>query len=730
MAGLSQTSRKRWLPIAAAATCSAVLAALLFSGVRLAARLQTASSALQLASSLSSQPKFLRSELTLIQRGLETRTYVGNSLRALEASRVASNQAYARLAFAMRQAGPASGSDAAALYERALAGWRPLDAGLAKLASANNSGLYADSANGSTLTAAGAALKRSVDELLAAQTRATTALESELGALAAQLRETVVHDGRSLRGLLLGGAALASLLLAAMLYFALRAGRAAEAAAEAERQVGNLLGTVREGLFLITRDGRIGSAHSDSLPALLHVPAPAGQSFEELLRPLVDDKTLLAATKYLGLLHRDKVNEELIESVNPLGQIEVSLPRPQAPPERRFLSFSFRRARGAQDLVFGAVADVTERVLLQRELEQLRTDQDSQAALLLQLLRAGPLQLHSFLNNVDVGVRRSNALLRSPGTGAAELTQKLEGVFREMHALKGEAAALGLQSFVQRTHQVEDLLDALRGRPELGGDDFVPAVVRLDELLDHMQLVASMQDQLAHARAVPAQVTDLPPERHGDTAVLAPREAPLPAPPPAPAAAPDLGSALQRLATEMTATGERAVRIVCEGLERVPPQYQAPVRDLTIQLVRNAIVHGIEPSATRAAAGKPPTGTVRVRFNDAHEHEYSLLVEDDGQGLSPDRIRERALERGLLDAEQAAALDRSGAYRLIFRSGFSTAQEVTEHAGRGVGLDVVHATVRACGGRIGLATASGQYTRFKAVLPRRAALDAAEPTAA
>ncbi|HZT55970.1 MAG TPA: Hpt domain-containing protein, partial [Burkholderiaceae bacterium] len=607
MAGLFQNQRNRWLPIAAAAACSAALAALLFSGVRLAARLQTASTALQLASSLSSQPKFLRSELTLIQRGLETRTYVGNSLRALEASRAASNQAYGRLALAMRQAGFASESDAAGLYERARADWRPLDAGLSRLATANRSGLYADSASGSTLTAAGAALKRTVDELLAAQTHATTALESGLGALAAQLRETVVHDGRSLRGLLLGGAGLASLLLAAMLYFALRAGRAAEAAAEAERQVGNLLGTVREGLFLITRDGRVGRAHSDSLPALLHVPAPADQSFEELLRPLVDEKTLLAASKYLGLLHRDKVNEELIESVNPLGQIEVNLPRTQGPAERRFLSFSFRRARGAHDLVFGSVADVTERVLLQRELEQLRTDQDSQAALLLQLLGAGPVQLHSFLSNVDVGVRRSNALLRSPGTSPAELQHKLAGVFREMHALKGEAAALGLQSFVQRTHQIEDLLDGLRPRTDLGGDDFVPAVVKLDELVDHMQLVASMQDQLAHTRAAPPPVAELPPERHGDTAVLRPQEAPAV---PADAPPPSLELSLQRLAAEITASGERSVRIVCEGLDRVPEQYQATVRDLTIQLVRNAVVHGIEPRSARAAAGKPPVGTV------------------------------------------------------------------------------------------------------------------------
>lgn len=726
MPGLSKHQRIQWLPIAVTVVCTAALALLLFTGVRLAARLQSASAALQLASGLTAQPQFLRSELTLIQRGLETRTYVGNSLRALDASRAASNQAYAHLDAAMRKGGLATRTDTAGLYARALALWQPLDAGLVRLAQTGRMNLYADSSGGSTLTAGGAALKRSVDELLAAQTHATTALEFELGTLAAQLREAVVHDGQALRSLLLGGAALATLLLATMLYFAWRAGRAAEAAAEAERQVGNLLGTVREGLFLVTADGRIGRAYSDSLPALLHASAPAGQAFEELLRPLVDDKTLQSASRYLGLLRRQTVNEELIESVNPLNQIEVSFPRPQGPAEIRYLSFSFRRARGAgaaHELLFGAVADVTERVLLQRELEQLRSGQDSQAALLQQLLQAGPLQLNAFLTNVEVAVRRCNALLRGPGAGPTELQQKVQGVFREMHALKGEAAALGMQSFVQRTHAVEDLLDALRTHRQLSGDEFVPVVVKLSGLLDHMQLVGSMQEHMTLARPTAAP-GELPPERHGDTAVIAPQ-------PDATTARPaGLEQSLQRLASEITLTGERTVRLACEGLERVPAEYQAPVRDLCIQLVRNAIVHGIEPSSARAAAGKPPAGTVRVRFNDANPAEYSLLVEDDGQGLDPEQIRARALERGLLDAQQAAALDRSGAYRLIFQSGFSTAAQVTEHAGRGVGLDVVNSTVRACRGRIGIATAAGKYTRFKAVFPRDAATAGAHSSAA
>jgi chemotaxis protein histidine kinase CheA len=514
-----------------------------------------------------------------------------------------------------------------------------------------------------------------------------------------------------------------------MLYFAWRAGQAASAAGEAQRQIGNILGTVREGLFLIAPDGRIGGAHSDSLVALLHAPAPAGQTFEQLLQPLVDENTLRAAAKYLGLLWKDKVNEDLIESVNPLNQIEVRFDAGQGRMEQRYLSFSFRRARGADattDFVLGVVADVTERVLLQRELEQLRDSKESQSTVLLQLLQIEPLQLHTFLNNVDVAVRRSNALLRTPGIAPAELQQKLQGVFREMHTLKGEAAALGMDSFVERAHGIEDLLSALRQRPQLSGDEFVPVVVKLDALLEHMQVLAGMQERIAQARSAAASADDIPPEKHGDTAVIAARAMPAPAP----SRGAELEQALTRLSRELSAAGTREIRLICEGLDRVPAEYARPVRDICIQMVRNAIVHGIEPREQRAAAGKPPAGTIRVRFQEASPEEYSLLVEDDGQGLSPTQIRDRALDRGLLNAEQAATLDRSGAFRLLFQPGFSTAAEVTEHAGRGVGLDVVNTTVRECGGRIGIATTTGKYTRFKMLLPRRPAAGAAQSTAA
>jgi HPt (histidine-containing phosphotransfer) domain-containing protein/two-component sensor histidine kinase/PAS domain-containing protein len=649
--------------------------------------------------------------------------------------------------------------------------------------------------------------------LLAAQARNATALGNELSQLAALLRQNVVSAGTTLRALLLAGAGLATLLLASMLHFALRAARAARAAAQAEQQVNDLLGTVREGLFLVGRDGRLGEAHSSSLRALLRTERPAGQSFEELLRPLVDARTLQAATRFLGLLWKDKINDELIESVNPLNPIAVSFARAGGGTELRHLSFTFRRIRGSgveRDYLFGVVADVTDHILLQEELERFKTDSEARAAQLLHMLQVEPVQLQSFLGTVDATVRRCNALLRVPGHEHGELVNKVQGVFREMHSLKGEASALGLGTFSQRAHAIEELLSVLRASPNLAGNDFVPLVVKLGELLTHGQELGVLRDRMALAQAATSADGDVAAAAPDHEAILAqrlaesarqkqmaesalatarlahaasaPPAAPVAATPavaapavaapavaaPAPqapqahpfqpteplarAVAPEdawmaaakapvaarpgytaaepprmsapaespaaLAALLQQLAREMATSCGRGVHLRAEGLDQVPATHAARVREICVQMVRNSIVHGIEPAAERMALGKSPDGNLRVRFTVAVDEDYSLLFEDDGRGLDVEAIRDQALQRGLIDPDQAASLERSGAYRLLFQAGFSTAEEITEHAGRGVGLDVVNAAVRALGGRIGIASMPGRFTRFKLSLPR------------
>jgi chemosensory pili system protein ChpA (sensor histidine kinase/response regulator) len=131
-------------------------------------------------------------------------------------------------------------------------------------------------------------------------------------------------------------------------------------------------------------------------------------------------------------------------------------------------------------------------------------------------------------------------------------------------------------------------------------------------------------------------------------------------------------------------------------------------------LLRNSVAHGIESPAERSARGKDAAGVITVTVAQSG-NEVAVDVADDGSGLDLPRIRRRAVERGLIAADAQMSDDDLGA--LIFAPGFSTAETVTELAGRGVGLDVVRAEVAAMGGRVQTHSEPGRGTRFRLLLP-------------
>lgn len=718
-------NRGQWVQIAATVVFAGVLTLLLMLGIRRASELQSASAALQLASELSARPEVIRSELTLIQRGLETQTYIGQSLRSLSSMRETSNQSYGLLQESLKAAQLDGDGAISQPLREAFGRWQSLDRELSALGKMRETELYTDSANASDLSAPGKKLKAAVDDMLVKETPNMKTMTDSLTQLGLALRQAVSDSGRNLRTLLLGGTLVAALLLGAMLYYAYRSTKSAAQAEDAQRQVENILGTVREGLFLVGRDLKLGATYSGSLKDLLHIENPAGQTFEEVLRTLVDEKTTKAALKFLGLLWRDKVHEDLIESINPLNQVEVAFAAPTGGTDTRYLAFSFRRVRGGDtsgDYILGVVGDVTDRVLLARELEQVKADNDSQAAMLLQLLKVDPQQLQSFLTNADVAFRKSNAMLTAPGKEQDDLKKKLNGVFRELHAAKGEAASLGLSSFVQRIHAAEDYLSTLRNKATLNGNDFMPVVVKLDELMSHAASVHGMQDRVSGFRTAPAKVKKEKdkdkdknqPEGAGDTKEVAVQEAQSGDMP----SGPSMETQLLTLSEEVASSQSRPVKLVTKGLEKVPARLAGTVKDICIQMIRNCIMHGIENADQRRDSGKLEEGTLQVVFTDDGDDEFLLTIEDDGRGLNYEQIIDKALKQGMVKPQQAMTLERAAVYKLIFQPGFSTADEVSEHAGRGVGLDAVSNWVRENGGNIGVSTVAGQYTRFKVVLPK------------
>ncbi len=133
-------------------------------------------------------------------------------------------------------------------------------------------------------------------------------------------------------------------------------------------------------------------------------------------------------------------------------------------------------------------------------------------------------------------------------------------------------------------------------------------------------------------------------------------------------------------------------------------------------LVRNAIGHGIEPGEERVRAGKAAQGVLRL--NAYHQgNQVVIEVSDDGHGIEVAKVRQRALSQGLLSIEEAEALTDAQTLDMIFRPGFSTAAEITELSGRGVGLDVVQSVIERLKGTVQIETEPGRGTTFRLRLP-------------
>ena len=138
--------------------------------------------------------------------------------------------------------------------------------------------------------------------------------------------------------------------------------------------------------------------------------------------------------------------------------------------------------------------------------------------------------------------------------------------------------------------------------------------------------------------------------------------------------------------------------------------------DPLIHLVRNAVYHGIEPAAVRVSKGKPAAGTVYLHA--AHRGNAVLIeVEDDGAGLDVEKIRAKAVERGLIRPEMARSMPESDVIKFIFVPGFSTADQIGDQAGRGVGMDVVKRVIESMNGRIDVESVRGVGTKFTLSLP-------------
>ncbi|HEX8486341.1 chemotaxis protein CheA [Sphingomonas sp.] len=352
---------------------------------------------------------------------------------------------------------------------------------------------------------------------------------------------------------------------------------------------------------------------------------------------------------------------------------------------------------------------------------------------------------------------------------------RLDAIFRFVHTVKGSCGFLDLPRLARLSHAAEDVLAQVRDGKRVPDTALVSAVLaivdRIGELVEAIDagialddapedlLIAALEEDAAPVSATPQAVTHRTASRtvrlnvdlldrmmNGmsemvlarnelarrlrDEAVVEPRvEAALERLSLTVADMRDtvtrtrmqkidaLFSALPRIVRDTAAGLGKAVTLHIDGADvELDREMIEMMRDPLVHIVRNAIDHGIETPAARAAAGKRETGRLHIS---ARQSGNQVLVEiiDDGQGIDTDRLVAKAVQSGLIGEREAAAMPPQARLELIFSPGVTSRDSVTDISGRGVGMDVVRANIEHIGGRVALDNRPGQGLTISIQMP-------------
>lgn len=463
---------------------------------------------------------------------------------------------------------------------------------------------------------------------------------------------------------------------------------------EARSETVEILNTVNEGLFLVDSELVIGTQYSKALEQILGQRRIAGQGLMDVLESLVNEKEAKTTADFVGLLFNPKVKEKLIGDLNPLNEIEVNIATADGGMETRYLCFSFSRAMSGKHIshVLVTVVDITERIKLSRELDAVKENTDRQVEMLTGLLHANPALLQEFIGSAYRTYNTINNTLKQPGKAAGQMLAKLNDIFVAVHNFKGEASALKLDNFAERAERFEDQIAQLKNKANLEGNDFLKLAVFLDEIIAYTQQVDALAQRMA-AFASPKDAQSSPP-------TLNPWHS------------------LHTLVTDVAERSGKQAQLVISGLTElnVTHEFRQGLKSTLIQLLRNAVVHGIEPIEERLAAQKPAVGRIDIRAASMAGGMVEIVVQDDGAGFNYDKLRDYALQTGKWSETDIEAWDRKKLVSLIFQPDSSTAAALTQDAGRGIGMAAVLSWVNSHRGKLQVASRPGTYTRFSFVI--------------
>ena len=462
-------------------------------------------------------------------------------------------------------------------------------------------------------------------------------------------------------------------------------------------QASRLLAHLEEALLIVGPDLIVRDTVSEAARELGRSPAGERQLIGQLLLDAIGPLFAPRARAEILLRIQAALEPEAEDSMTLRGVEGAASASARAAGLTRYFDIAVRRYVGDEgSLLAVGIRDVTERLRLGRALEAARQAHE----LAVTVLRTEPLAMRGFLQDAASSMSLIQSLLRVPARTPDAFRDKLGRITAEVRTLRERATQLDVGPVAVQAVAYEAALEFLCEHASPTGDEFLPLAVQLDDLFTLITTASQLAEQRA-ASQIPPTIPSGGGVRRRDS------DAEWSA---------DCGSRLNALVERVGREKGRRAALKLKGLETLPDCYRRSVDHMLLQLVRNAIEHGIEPAEQRLTARKAAEGSITVDCEHRSQGGYEIAVRDDGCGFDVRLIGRVAVEKGLITPESLATADPRTLFALIFRPGFTT-EGVEGCEGKGLGMVFLRELVTRMDGHVSVATKAGRYTKFRIQLP-------------
>ncbi|EMJ96016.1 ATP-binding protein [Leptospira alstonii] len=462
----------------------------------------------------------------------------------------------------------------------------------------------------------------------------------------------------------------------------------------AKKEQDTIMNSVDEGLFIIHKvDGQyfIGEHQSESVKKILGSVILSGRKFTEVLSEYFSIKKIDELIEYLVMISSKDIDEDMIRDLNPLERegaaIQLGINN-----VTKFLEFGFKRITQAYqntDFLI-SIKDVTKEVEMEHQLRDNEIKAEQETQMMLSILHIGPALLQDFMEGIDTELSVIDGVLRDE-ENHKNFSTAIETIFRSVHSIKGNAALLDLKFLAEKANEFEEKMIVLRENKNPTWEDFLPIAYDLAKL---QEVYGEMHGLVQRIRLFQ--------NKGGDTK----------------SALSALPEAINQLALRIASELGKKVRLIATDIDftGISNKYAYALRDILVQLTRNAITHGIESPEIRLRLGKEEYGTLLLSMKSVGD---SLCVNfrDDGSSFDFGAIRTKAFQMGKGLESEIKNWAATKLIKLTFEPVFSTAGESTLHAGRGMGMDIIKQRVKKIGGKLKINYDPGQFTEFKFIFP-------------